>query len=129
MSGDGCYGPPTDLPWGIAFPNGVKPTDVTVHPTPLYEILMILPLFFLLSEKKFRNSPPGLRSFLFMFLSSLIRFLTDFWRSTSYPRLLSMTVEQIIAAIFFLLFGFVLLFILRGNHLPIPKPQKIQYSQ
>jgi phosphatidylglycerol:prolipoprotein diacylglycerol transferase len=32
------YGRPTDLPWGIAFPDGVDPTTETVHPTQLYEV-------------------------------------------------------------------------------------------
>src|SRR4029453_3250219 len=27
------YGRPSDLPWGIAFPNGLPPTDVPVYPT------------------------------------------------------------------------------------------------
>ena len=31
------YGRPTNLPWGIAFPQGLPPTDVPVHPTQLYE--------------------------------------------------------------------------------------------
>ena len=31
------YGHATDLPWGIAFPDGVDPTVETVHPTQLYE--------------------------------------------------------------------------------------------
>ncbi len=31
------YGRPTSLPWGIAFPQGLPPTDVPVHPTQLYE--------------------------------------------------------------------------------------------
>ncbi|HEX6212692.1 MAG TPA: prolipoprotein diacylglyceryl transferase family protein, partial [Methylomirabilota bacterium] len=31
------YGRPTDLPWGIAFPEGLPPTTVPVHPTQLYE--------------------------------------------------------------------------------------------
>ncbi len=31
------YGRPTDLPWGVAFPEGLPPTDVAVHPTQLYE--------------------------------------------------------------------------------------------
>ena len=34
FSGDGDYGPPSDLPWAMAFPNGIVPTDVSVHPTP-----------------------------------------------------------------------------------------------
>ena len=31
------YGRPTSLPWGIAFPEGLPPTAVPVHPTQLYE--------------------------------------------------------------------------------------------
>jgi len=37
LSGDGDYGIPTTLPWGMSFPNGVVPTTERVHPTPLYE--------------------------------------------------------------------------------------------
>jgi phosphatidylglycerol---prolipoprotein diacylglyceryl transferase len=36
MVGDD-YGRPTELPWGIAFPLGLPPTQVPVHPTMLYE--------------------------------------------------------------------------------------------
>jgi phosphatidylglycerol:prolipoprotein diacylglycerol transferase len=39
ISGDGDYGSPTDLPWGMAYPDGVVPTDEVVHPTPIYETL------------------------------------------------------------------------------------------
>jgi phosphatidylglycerol:prolipoprotein diacylglycerol transferase len=31
------YGRPTSLPWGVAFPEGLPPTSVPVHPTQLYE--------------------------------------------------------------------------------------------
>ena len=31
------YGRPTDLPWGMAFPKGLPPTEIRVHPTQLYE--------------------------------------------------------------------------------------------
>src|ERR1035441_3732816 len=36
LSGDGCYGIETKLPWGMSFPNGIEPTVARVHPTPLY---------------------------------------------------------------------------------------------
>ncbi|HXL21628.1 MAG TPA: prolipoprotein diacylglyceryl transferase [Candidatus Dormibacteraeota bacterium] len=53
LSGDGDYGIPTNLPWGMSFPNGVVPTgpvcaqyglaaDCRVHPTPLYEFFIWL---------------------------------------------------------------------------------------
>ena len=41
LSGDGCYGPPSDVPWAMAFPNGVVPTYENVHPTPLYDTLFL----------------------------------------------------------------------------------------
>ncbi len=40
LSGDGDYGIPTSLPWGMSFPNGMVPTTERVHPTPLYEFLI-----------------------------------------------------------------------------------------
>ncbi len=40
LSGDGDYGKPTSLPWGMSFPNGVMPTTERVHPAPLYELLV-----------------------------------------------------------------------------------------
>jgi len=39
LSGDGDYGVPTNLPWGMSFPNGIVPTMDRVHPTPIYEFL------------------------------------------------------------------------------------------
>jgi phosphatidylglycerol:prolipoprotein diacylglycerol transferase len=40
LSGDGDYGVPTSLPWGLSFPNGLVPTIQRVHPTPIYEFVM-----------------------------------------------------------------------------------------
>jgi len=39
LSGDGDYGIPTTLPWGMSFPNGLVPTTERVHPTPIYELI------------------------------------------------------------------------------------------
>ena len=33
------YGIPSNLPWAVAFPDGLPPTTVPVHPTQLYEAL------------------------------------------------------------------------------------------
>ena len=33
------YGTPSDLPWAVAFPQGLPPTTVPVHPTQLYEAI------------------------------------------------------------------------------------------
>jgi phosphatidylglycerol:prolipoprotein diacylglycerol transferase len=42
------YGRPTSLPWGVAFPRGIPPTTVRVHPTQLYEALLLAGLAALL---------------------------------------------------------------------------------
>jgi phosphatidylglycerol---prolipoprotein diacylglyceryl transferase len=39
LSGDGDYGTPTRLPWGMSFPDGLVPTIERVHPTPIYEFI------------------------------------------------------------------------------------------
>lgn len=39
LSGDGDYGIPTSLPWGMSFPHGLVPTTQRVHPTPIYELI------------------------------------------------------------------------------------------
>lgn len=49
------YGMPTDLPWGIAFPDGAPPTLAAVHPTQLYEILWLLPVAALLWRRRHRS--------------------------------------------------------------------------
>lgn len=40
LSGDGDYGIPTSLAWGMSFPNGLVPTADRVHPTPIYELIV-----------------------------------------------------------------------------------------
>jgi len=40
LSGDGDYGIPTSLPWGMSFPQGFVPTTARVHPTPIYELIV-----------------------------------------------------------------------------------------
>ena len=41
LSGDGDYGKEWDGPWAMSYENGTVPTPpgVTVHPTPIYEVL------------------------------------------------------------------------------------------
>ena len=42
------YGRPSSLPWAVAFPQGLPPTTVPVHPTQLYEAAALVPLALLL---------------------------------------------------------------------------------
>jgi len=85
LSGDGDYGPPSNLPWAMAFPHGTVPTPpgVRVHPTPLYEIALSLPIFFYLWHiRKKVEDMPGYLFGMYMILGGCERFITEFWRLT-----------------------------------------------
>jgi phosphatidylglycerol---prolipoprotein diacylglyceryl transferase len=80
-SGDGDYGIPTTLPWGVHMaPDALVPTTALVHPTPVYELLFSLALGWLLWQlgRKFR--PVGWMTGLYLVLSGLGRFLVEFVR-------------------------------------------------
>ncbi|NLM17999.1 MAG: prolipoprotein diacylglyceryl transferase [Candidatus Riflebacteria bacterium] len=102
MAGDGCYGLPTKLPWGMNFPNGIVstlseknsmltalfrkmfpgediPADITVHPTPLYESISSLILLAVLMNKKWRIGK-GQRSAFFLIWFGGSRFFVEFIR-------------------------------------------------
>ena len=52
------YGRPTDLPWGVAFPEGRPPTLETVHPTMLYECAWLLLGAWVLHQRRGRSLSP-----------------------------------------------------------------------
>jgi phosphatidylglycerol:prolipoprotein diacylglycerol transferase len=71
------YGRPTDLPWGVAFPQGAPPIFEQVHPTQLYEVLWLLPVAAFLWSRR-RKSP-----FLFgeyLALNGVGRLVIERWR-------------------------------------------------
>ncbi|MBS1839565.1 MAG: prolipoprotein diacylglyceryl transferase [Acidobacteria bacterium] len=85
LSGDGDYGIPTSLPWGMSFPNGVVPTTERVHPTPLYEfiawMLIALILWKLGSATIQKGQATGGRIFFYyLILTGIARFLVELIR-------------------------------------------------
>ena len=46
------WGTQTDKPWGIAFPHGVEPVSVPVHPTQLYEVIWLGAVSYLLWRRR-----------------------------------------------------------------------------
>jgi len=84
LSGDGDYGVPTSLPWGMSFPNGVVPTFERVHPTPLYELLIWLAIaafLWRMGAKALRG--PKFQGKIFcsyLLFTGLARFLIEFIR-------------------------------------------------
>jgi phosphatidylglycerol---prolipoprotein diacylglyceryl transferase len=112
LSGDGTYGRPTSLPWAMTFPNGVVPTDVPVHPTPLYEALAAIAIAAALWALGKRWTPPAVFG-AYLALSGISRFLVDFLRINE-PALLGLTQPQL-WALASLIAGVVL--IVRDRHL------------
>ena len=82
LAGDGDYGVPTDLPWGMRFPHGLVPTLVPVHPAQLYEFAVSALLASWLWQ---RGAPPrraelapGHLFALYLIGSGLARFFVEF---------------------------------------------------
>ncbi len=79
LSGDGDYGKPWDGPWAMAYPDGVIPTDVPVHPTPIYETLTMGLVAWLLW--RFRDTfRPGTIFGFYLAAAGTERFLVEFVR-------------------------------------------------
>jgi phosphatidylglycerol:prolipoprotein diacylglycerol transferase len=98
LSGDGDYGIPTSLPWGMSFPNGLVPTTARVHPTPIYELIVACLIAWILwrmgrnnedvqgktSKKSSRENVgetrPGEVFVMYLILTGVARFLVEFIR-------------------------------------------------
>jgi phosphatidylglycerol:prolipoprotein diacylglycerol transferase len=106
------YGVPSDLPWAVAFPEGLPPTTVAVHPTQLYEAL---PLFlFVPLLLRWRAAGVADRAVLgrYLVVTALLRFLIEFWRVND--RVLAGLAVAHLAAIAVAVAGGLLL--IRGGH-------------
>jgi phosphatidylglycerol:prolipoprotein diacylglycerol transferase len=80
ISGDGDYGIPTKLPWGMSFPNGLVPTTQRVHPTPIYELIAGLLIGYYLWRRGAKAKPLGQITGEYLVLSGIARFLVEFIR-------------------------------------------------
>lgn len=79
-SGDGDYGIPTSLPWGMSFPHGLVPTTNRVHPTPIYELIAGLAIAFILWRRGAARRPVGELTGEYLALTGIARFLVEFIR-------------------------------------------------
>lgn len=81
VSGDGCYGIPTTLPWGESYPNGIVPTLQHVHPTPIYEMLEMVLIYWVLWALRDRLKSGQIFA-LYLVLIAIARFAVEFVRRT-----------------------------------------------
>jgi phosphatidylglycerol---prolipoprotein diacylglyceryl transferase len=131
ISGDGDYGKPTTLPWGMAFPDGLVPTTQTcgqaidalhphgwpascaVHPTPIYEFVACVLICWYIWRRASRPLAPGVIVGEFLVLFGIERFLVEFIRIN--PRILWGMSNAQIAALLTVFAGVVMLVVARGR--------------
>jgi phosphatidylglycerol---prolipoprotein diacylglyceryl transferase len=74
------YGRPSTLPWAVAFPRGLPPTEVPVHPTQLYEAIPLVGLAVLLTRLRAAATPDRQVFGAYLLLAGLLRFAIEFVR-------------------------------------------------
>ena len=74
------YGTPTDLPWGVAFPKGLPPTTVPVHPTQLYETVGLAAIAWVLIRWRRARTADAVVFGRYLMLAGALRFAIEFVR-------------------------------------------------
>jgi len=74
------YGRPTDLPWGVAFPEGLPPTTVPVHPTQLYEAAALVPIALVLLQWRRQRRADAFVLGTYLSMVGSLRFSIEFLR-------------------------------------------------
>jgi phosphatidylglycerol---prolipoprotein diacylglyceryl transferase len=138
LSGDGDYGKPTSLPWGMSFPNGVVPTTETcvqqgwpatcrVHPTPIYEFFIwtaIAAFLWHLGSKAVRGPKAKGEIFCnYLILTGIARFLIEFIRIN--PRSFFGLSNAQAASLVSILLGAVLLWRVKRQFYSLSKERRI----
>ncbi len=83
LAGDGDYGKVSTLPWAMGYPHGTVPTPpgVRVQPTPIYEIIVMSFVTWILWRLATRYEKSGWWTFgWFLVISAVERFLVEFVR-------------------------------------------------
>jgi phosphatidylglycerol---prolipoprotein diacylglyceryl transferase len=111
LSGDGDYGKAWDGPWAMSYPDGTKPIDHTVHPTPVYETLTMGLIALLLWRLRDRLTN-GLLFALYLLLAGTERFLVEFIRRND-DVAIGLTQAQLISLVMMLIGGAWLLWAIR----------------
>ena len=88
------YGSPSTLPWAVAFPKGLPPTDVPVHPTQLYEAVPLVIIAWLLVRWRRQGVPDAVVLSRYLVLAGATRFAIEFVRINA-PVLGSLTLAQL----------------------------------
>ena len=107
------YGRPSDLPWAVAFPMGLPPTVVPVHPTQIYEAVALLPIAWLLTRLRRTGTRDAVVLGTYLVCAGLLRFAIEFVRVNA--RVLGPFTVAHLVALGLVLAGVVLLSTGRGR--------------
>ena len=112
------YGHPTDLPWGVKFPQGLPPstalnmqqqfgvpvapgtdpaTVLAVHPTQLYEAVLMLGAFALLWRLRTAPRPMGWLFGVYLVLAGIERFVMEIFRAKDDRYFGPLTIAQVVS--------------------------------
>jgi phosphatidylglycerol:prolipoprotein diacylglycerol transferase len=118
LAGDGDYGIPTSLPWGTDYshgtvppsvmfrgteiakhyPNGIVPDNTPLHPTPIYEFLAAVIIFFIIWKLRKKGWVDGKLFMAYLVFAGVERFLVEIIRLN--PRILfNLTEAQLISVV------------------------------
>lgn len=146
LAGDGDYGIPTNLPWGVDYskgtyppsyafrgteiaknyPGGIVPDNTPLHPTPIYEFLLGVIIFLILWQMRKKTDVNGKIFMMFLILHGTARFLIEFIRIN--PRiLLGLSEAQLISLILIAGGIFGLYFLGKNPRLVEFNPAQIKY--
>ena len=101
------------MPWAMSYPRGVVPTLERVHPTPVYEMIMFLAIFFILWRLRRLDKPPWWIFGLYLVLAGIERFAIEFIR-TNQAVWLGLTEAQLVS-VAMVIAGLVVVFALEAR--------------
>jgi len=120
LAGDGDYGKDWNGPWAMAYPHGTVPTDVPVHPTPVYETLA-MGLFAVLLWRWRDRWRPGTLTAVYLIGAGIERFLVEFVRRNP-DALIGLTQPQLVSLAMIAAGGAWLVFKPGARLAPVAKP-------
>jgi phosphatidylglycerol---prolipoprotein diacylglyceryl transferase len=112
------YGRPSTLPWAVKFPEGLPPstaenmtqlfgiplppgtdpaTVLAVHPTQLYEVVIMLGVFAVLWRLRLANRPIGWLFGVYLLCAGVERFLIEFLRAKDDRFFGPLTIAQVVS--------------------------------
>ncbi len=145
------YGRPTNLPWGVKFPEGLPPstaqnmqqqfgitipagmdptTVMAVHPTQLYEVALMLTAFTVLWKMRLNGRPVGWLFGVYLVFAGMERFVIEIFRAKD-DRLLGgglFTLAQLMSVVLIVL-GVVVMRVLRSGAALDPGPYLLKVAE